>query len=100
LGSRFGTAYQIADDIADLCGNPTRLGKPVSQDRVRQRPNIAAKIGIGEAIGELARLLEETNRLIPECTGHAGFRDWLLDASTRILTDADPLQAASVSHQH
>ncbi|HEY1525092.1 MAG TPA: polyprenyl synthetase family protein [Candidatus Angelobacter sp.] len=99
LGSRFGTAYQIADDIADLCGNPTRLGKPVSQDRVRQRPNIAAEIGIEEAIGELARLLEEANRLIPECTGQDGFRDWLLDISTRILTDTNPLQATSESHQ-
>jgi len=99
LGSRFGTAYQIADDIADLCGNPIRLGKPVSQDWVRQRPNIAAEIGIEEAIGELARLLEEANRLIPECAGQDGFRDWLRDTSTRILTDIAPLQAASKSRQ-
>jgi geranylgeranyl diphosphate synthase type II len=85
VGRCFGKAYQIADDIADHCGNAAELGKPVAQDRLRRRPNIVPDVGRDGAICALRLQFDDAGRAIPDCDGRAEFRDWLRDESTRIL---------------
>ena len=35
LGEQLGEAYQIADDLKDVAGDPTELGKPTKQDSLQ-----------------------------------------------------------------
>ncbi|MFT3773507.1 MAG: polyprenyl synthetase family protein [Minicystis sp.] len=41
FGERIGEAYQVADDIHDVSGDPTALGKPIGRDALLGRPNAA-----------------------------------------------------------
>lgn len=52
-GYRIGTAYQLADDLMDACGDRVRDGKDLGQDAPRGKPtSISAKGGSVEAARE------------------------------------------------
>lgn len=48
FGCHLGTAYQIADDLLDITGDPDKIGKPVNQDV--DKPTIPRIYGQQEAL--------------------------------------------------
>lgn len=62
VGQHLGLAYQIADDLCDVCGRSEVAGKPVGQDSPLGRPNAALLEGTANARARLHGLLEEARR--------------------------------------
>ena len=69
LGDWLGEAYQAADDIRDVAGDPLVLGKPVGRDAALLRPSAAIELGLEGAIGLFDRLVAEAISAVPACRG-------------------------------
>ena len=59
--NHIGLAFQIADDLLDLNGNETSMGKPVMQDTKNKTPNFVTILGKEKAT---ERALEESCKAI------------------------------------
>jgi len=59
--NHIGLAFQIADDLLDLDGNESSMGKPVMQDTKNKTPNFVTILGKEKAI---KRALEESCKAI------------------------------------
>jgi geranylgeranyl pyrophosphate synthase len=59
VGQDLGLAYQLADDLYDVCGWPEVEGKPVRQDIAHGRPNAALVNGVEVTRARLGALLVE-----------------------------------------
>ncbi len=69
LGEILGEAYQAADDIRDVLGDPTLIGKPVGQDVALGRPSSAIELGLDGAVAHFDRMVVGAIDAIPDCTG-------------------------------
>ncbi len=69
LGERLGEAYQAADDIRDVVGDPRVLGKPVGRDAALLRPSTASELGLDGAIAHFDRLVLGAIAAVPDCAG-------------------------------
>ena len=85
LGERLGEAYQVADDIRDVVGDPAELGKPVDRDRALGRPNIALVCGVAGAVDQLKSLAADAIRAIPSCPGAAELRALIVLEAGRLV---------------
>ncbi len=85
LGDRLGEAYQVADDIRDMCATPEEIGKPVLQDTQWMRPNAVAELGLEGAIGRMQTLLQEAVDSIPDCPGAQALRDLVFLQAKRLV---------------
>jgi geranylgeranyl diphosphate synthase type II len=85
LGERLGEAYQVADDLRDVVGDPDDLGKPVGQDAALGRPSAAHELGIPGAIRRLEVLVAGAIDAIPACPGAAELRGLILAETRRFL---------------
>lgn len=56
FGEQIGLAFQIADDLLDFCGDPSKMGKRVAKDHQRGKLTWPALVG-PEASGERANQL-------------------------------------------
>lgn len=74
LGELIGEAYQVADDIRDVAGNPDTLGKPVGRDEALMRPSACRELGLRGAIGKLDHLVASAVASIPDCPRAAELR--------------------------
>lgn len=86
VGARVGEAYQVADDILDVAGDPTRAGKPVGQDATHGRPNAVHDLGLQEACRLFERLLRDADDAIPPCADPEPVRAWLREAERRAMS--------------
>lgn len=93
LGERIGEAYQVADDILDVAGNATDIGKPVGRDAELGRPSAVAQLGLPGAIRWVTQLVSEAIEAIPDCPGAEALRDAMLIESHNLLP-ADLRRAA------
>ncbi len=57
--NHIGLAFQIADDLLDLDGNESSMGKPIGQDTKNEIPNFVTVLGREKAA---KRALEETSK--------------------------------------
>ena len=83
VGARIGEAYQVADDILDVMGDPDRLGKPVGQDATHGRPNAVVELGLAGARRLFDRLVRGAIAAIPACEDPEPVRAWLAEAERR-----------------
>ena len=83
VGARIGEAYQVADDILDVCGDASRAGKPLGQDAAHGRPNAAMSLGVKEARRLFDRLVGEAMDAIPACVDPEPVRLWVREAARR-----------------
>lgn len=60
VGQCLGLAYQLADDLCDVCGNVDSAGKPVRRDAALGRPNAAMLVGEQRTRSRLNALLEQS----------------------------------------
>ena len=54
VGKRLGEAYQVADDLLDVNGDPQAIGKPVGRDAALLRPSAVRELGADFAAGVLS----------------------------------------------
>jgi len=66
LGLKLGEAYQVADDLRDVVGNPATSDKPLSQDAANERLNAATELGVKGAKNKLRNLLADGLRAVPD----------------------------------
>ena len=88
LGDWLGEAYQAADDIRDVAGDPLMLGKPVGRDAALLRPSAAAELGLEGAIGLFDRLVAEAIAAVPECGGAEQLRQLVRMEAERLVPKA------------
>ncbi|UEM22846.1 polyprenyl synthetase family protein [Skermanella mucosa] len=85
LGEKIGEAFQVADDIRDVAGNPDELGKPVGRDAALGRMSAARELGIDGALDRLDLLIGEAAESIPRCPGAAELRALIRLEAERFL---------------
>jgi len=95
LGEWLGEAYQVADDIRDVIGDPAALGKPTGQDVANDRQSSARALGLFGAVQNFDLLVGKAIRAIPSCSGAPTLRALVLAESER-LVPRDALERASV----
>jgi geranylgeranyl diphosphate synthase type II len=69
LGERLGEAYQAADDIRDVAGDPRVIGKPIGRDVAMVRPSWASALGLEGAIKHFNELVAGAVAAVPDCRG-------------------------------
>ncbi|MFI0479185.1 family 2 encapsulin nanocompartment cargo protein polyprenyl transferase [Actinomadura sp. 9N215] len=116
FGERLGLAFQLADDLLGIWGDPAVTGKPVHSDlraRKKSLPVVAALTSDTPAGAELAALYRRAEPLTgddaaraAELIDAAGGRAWtiaradaLLAAALRELDAADPTPVAAAELQ-
>jgi geranylgeranyl pyrophosphate synthase len=82
VGSLVGLAFQIQDDILDVEGDASVLGKATGGDRARDKPTYPAVAGIDAARRRVAELHDSAATLLGECgwadSSLAALCGWLL----------------------
>ncbi len=61
-GKSLGLAFQIADDVLDVEGDPARMGKRTNKDNARGKPTYPAAVGVEKSktiMRDLAKAAEE-----------------------------------------
>lgn len=94
VGALVGEAFQVADDILDVYGDPERLGKPVGQDIAHGRPSVAREFGLSGAKRHFEGLIDAALDAIPTCPGAAALGT-LLAAEARQFVPQDVWQSAA-----
>ncbi|AMA72522.1 polyprenyl synthetase family protein [Aneurinibacillus thermoaerophilus] len=64
--NNIGLAFQIQDDILDVTGDETKMGKPVGSDEKRKKSTYPALIGMEKSRSLLKQLIEEANLALVE----------------------------------
>jgi len=85
FGDCLGEAYQVADDIRDVAGDPALLGKPVGQDAEHGRPSRAAELGLDGAVRYFEDLVRRAAAAVPECAGAYMLRQMVRQESLRLV---------------
>ncbi len=79
----FGLAFQIADDLLDAEGDPTRVGKAVAKDARAGKATLVTALGRDAARARLKALVAECDRAL----AHFGERAAMLAAAARFAAD-------------
>jgi geranylgeranyl diphosphate synthase type II len=85
LGEWLGEAYQAADDIRDVTGDPLVLGKPVGRDLALLRPSAASEMGLEGAIGLFNQLVQCAIDAVPPCRGEEQLRALVRKEAQRLV---------------
>lgn len=91
----WGLGYQIVDDLKDVLQSEEQSGKTAARDVLLGRPNIAAVIGIRDAVRRLIRLIDLGDRALrslivwrPELEFLERLRDELQQELARVTRDS------------
>ncbi len=69
-GEKIGLAFQIIDDILDIEGDQTVLGKQVGSDTRNQKATYPGVVGLEEARKDVNRLIDEALSLFKDSEDH------------------------------
>lgn len=94
FGECLGDAYQFADDIRDVVGAASELGKCAGRDAALGRPSAVASLGLAGAYGRFEQLLHASLAAIPACSGAAELRALVLAEAQRLVPSKHSLRAA------
>jgi geranylgeranyl diphosphate synthase, type II len=94
LGEKLGSAFQVADDIRDVAGSVSEIGKPPGQDALLNRPNLALELGVTGALAELDAMIDEAASLVPECPGRTELQAQIRIAARGFLPESLARRAA------
>lgn len=82
-GRKIGLAFQIQDDILDVSGSISKLGKPIHSDEKNQKSTYVTLYGMEEAAGQVKRLSGEAVEILE---GMAGEKEFLLCLIRQLVT--------------
>lgn len=82
-GRKIGLAFQIQDDILDVSGSLSNLGKPVHSDEKNQKSTYVTLYGMEEAAGQVKRLSGEAVEILERM---AGEKEFLLHLVRQLIT--------------
>ncbi len=85
VGLLLGSAYQIADDVADQRGSSEAMGKPTGIDEALGRPSAVKLYGAAQCLRLVEQLLNDAAAAVPDCAGRAGLVDALSSASSGVF---------------
>lgn len=85
LGEWLGEAYQVADDVRDVCADIGLMGKPSGRDVALDRPSSARQEGLVGAIQHFERLVACAVEAIPPCRGAASLRALVRGEADRLI---------------
>lgn len=88
LGEWLGEAYQAADDIRDVTGDPRVMGKPVGRDLALLRPSAASELGLDGAIAHFDTLVGRAIAAVPACPGAEALRALVRLEAERLVPQA------------
>jgi geranylgeranyl diphosphate synthase type II len=94
VGECLGEAYQVADDIGDVAGSSTQLGKPTGRDAALGRPNVVSELGLSAAQSRFQQLIDSATRRIPSCPGASELRTAILNITGQLLLGRQARSAA------
>lgn len=94
LGDRLGEAYQVADDLRDVFGRESEMGKPAGRDAQLGRPTAVRELGVEGAVARVRLLIGEAIQSIPPCSGAAELRALVLEQARRVVPRELSLVAA------
>ena len=84
VGVCVGLAFQIKDDILDVIGDETKLGKPVHSDEKNEKNTYVTLIGIEAAELEVRKYSEDAVALLDSLTHRNPFlKQLLISLATR-----------------
>jgi farnesyl diphosphate synthase len=63
-GSAVGQAFQIADDLLDLEGDPALVGKSTGKDAEAGKATMVSVLGVAEAKARLGKLVAEAKQAL------------------------------------
>lgn len=66
---RLGLAFQIVDDILDVCGDEEALGKPVGSDKEKNKYTYVSYVGLEEAKEKAKQLTDEALGFLTQFDG-------------------------------
>lgn len=70
FGEKLGLAYQIKDDILDVIGDTSILGKTANKDKENNKTNFISSFGLEKCKKMCADLTEESLKLLGEIQGN------------------------------
>ena len=73
VGSYFGQAYQLLDDLQDSIGDPELLGKSIGKDVELDRPNAVRQFGVEGTVEIFHQLVSDMLASVPDCAGRKQF---------------------------
>lgn len=82
IGKNVGIAFQIRDDILDICSTEQELGKPTHSDEKNQKTTYVSMYGIERAEKEVMRLTAEAKVMLEELPGEKETLISLIDMLT------------------
>lgn len=84
LGASLGEAYQVADDLRDVCADVDEIGKPTGRDALLGRPSAVAERGVAGALRTLEDLVGRALDSIPACDGSAELQGLVVAEARRL----------------
>jgi len=81
LATYWGLAYQVSDDLKDVCSSSQSTGKTVRQDAVKGRPNIAVCEGVSKAVDRMFHYVAKGDAVLERLVKNR--REWVFLTSMR-----------------
>ena len=82
-GAAVGQAFQIADDLLDIEGDASTLGKSTQKDEAAGKATMAGILGVEKAKDRLAQLVTDANAALAPFGGKAD----MLKAAARFVAE-------------
>lgn len=80
IGQKIGQAFQIQDDILDVIGDESKLGKKTGMDAAHHKSTYVSLLGLDKAKEEVERLYKETLEAIYGLTINHGLMIGILES--------------------
>ncbi len=81
LATYWGLAYQVSDDLKDVCSTAQSTGKTVRQDAAKGRPNIAVCEGVSKAVNRMFHYVAKGDAVLERLVKKR--REWVFLTSMR-----------------
>jgi geranylgeranyl diphosphate synthase type II len=98
LGDWLGEAYQAADDLRDVAGDTSSLGKPTGRDLVLGRPNLVNEMGLAGALEHFEKLVDRAATSVPDVAQAPMLRALLRAEAERLVPPELRQRVGAVAH--